>query len=487
MTTASSAQPASLFEARLLIDGVVVAAASSAEIRSPASDAVIGSYALAHTTDVERAVTAATRAFASWSARTPWERETVIRAATAHVRTLATAIGRLMALEQGKPLKQSVAEVIGACDCIDYYAAEGVRVEGEILAPEKSSFRSLVTRQPVGVVAAITPWNYPVALLSWKLGPALAAGCPVIVKPTPVTPLSPFAFCAALQAGGLPNGVLQFLTGDDVTVGTRLVTHPQVAKIAFTGSTATGRTLMSLAGPLFKRITLELGGNCPAIVTADADLPRTAKAIAYKAFRNQGQSCSGINRIYAHATIHDRLVDLVAAEARALTIGDGLTPPDVDLGPMTTRSGRDRVQRHVADALAKGGTLITGGVVPADRPNGNFYAPTVLTGLREDWLIHREETFGPVAPCAAWTDLDDVIRLANATEYGLCSFIFTGDVGQAMRISERLDTGTVCVNHVAVNTPYAPYEGWKASGVGVELSRAAIGEYLHRKHLKLEL
>ena len=230
-----------------------------------------------------------------------------------------------------------------------------------------------------------------------------------------------------------------------------------------------------------------IGGNCPAIVTADADLTKTAQAIAYKAFRNMGQSCSGINRIYAHSSIHDRLVELVSAEAQRMTIGDGLTPPDVDIGPMTTRAGRDQVMRHVADALAKGGRLVTGGAVPTTHPHGNFYLPTVLTGLRPDWLAHREETFGPVAPFAAWDDLDEAIRLANDTEYGLCAFVFSRDLKAAITIAERLESGTVCVNHVAVNTPYAPYEGWKASGTGFELSRAAIGEYLHRKHLKLEL
>ncbi len=480
-------QAHALYEARLLLGGQALATLRQGEVRSPATEALIGTYALASAAEVEHAVQEANAAFAAWSARTAWEREGIIRAASAHARSQAAAIGRLMALEQGKPLKQAVAEVVGACDCLDYFAAEGVRTAGDILSAEKSSFRSYVTRHAVGVVAAITPWNYPVALLSWKLGPALAAGCTVIVKPTPVTPLSPHAFCAALLAGGLPAGVLQFLTGDDDTVGSRLVAHPQVAKLAFTGSTATGRKLMALAGPLFKHITLELGGNCPALVLADADLPRTAKAIAYKAFRNMGQSCSGINRIYAHAAIHDRLVELVAAEAAVLSFGDGVTGSEGDLGPMATRAGRARVQEHVQDALAHGGRLHCGGGIPNDRAQGFFYQPTVLSGLSPSWRIHREESFGPLAPFAAWSELDEAVRLANDTEYGLCAFVFGRDLAQTMRVSERLEAGTVCVNHVAVNTTYAPYQGWKASGVGVELSRDAMGEYLKRKHLKVEL
>jgi acyl-CoA reductase-like NAD-dependent aldehyde dehydrogenase len=477
---------APIISAGLIIEGATIATARSGEVRSPATGMVVGSYALAEREHVERAVTAASAAFAAWSRLTGAEREAAMRRATAHARGRADEIGRLMALEQGKPFAQSRAEVIGACDLIDYYAAEAVRIEGSVLPTEKADLRSLVVAQPLGVVAAITPWNYPVALLSWKLGPALAAGCSVVVKPTPVTPLSPFAFCRALCDGGLPPGLIGFLTGEDVVVGEALVTHPRVAKVAFTGSTATGRTLLRIAGPLFKKLTLELGGHCPAIVCEDADLALAAKAIAYKAFRNQGQSCSSINRIYAHATIHDRLVELVSAEAAKLSMGDGLEPPDVDLGPMTTRAARDKVVAHVADAVARGARVVCGGTVPADRPGaGHWYLPTVITGLKSDMLMAREETFGPVAPFASYTDLDEAIRLANDSEFGLCAFLFTRDLARTIRIGERLEAGSVCVNHIAVNTAYGPYEGWKASGVGVELGRGAIHEYLKRKHLKI--
>lgn len=457
------------------------------EVRSPANAHVVGRYAKASPQHVNEAVAAATTAWQRWSATSGPDRERRIRAATAVARERAAAIAMLMAKEQGKPLAQCRSEVIGACECIDYYASEAVRIQGEVLPTEGIRFRSLVIRQSVGVVAAITPWNYPVALLAWKLGPALAAGCSIVVKPTPVTPLSPHAFCQALIDGGLGDGLIQVLTGDDAEVAQPLVTHPQVAKIAFTGSTATGRVLMRLAGPAFKKITLELGGQCPAIVLPDADLERTAAAIVYKAMRNMGQSCSAINRIYAHADIHDDLVARVVQRCAALRIGDGISPPDVDLGPMTTRSGRDRVAAHVADALEKGASLVYGGRIPAHDDRGNFYEPTVLTGMRSDMLVAREETFGPVAPFSAFTDLDAAITAANTSEYGLCGFVFTRDLDRAFTISERLEVGSVCINHVAVNSPYAPYEGWKASGVGVELSRDAVGEYLHRKHLKLEL
>ncbi len=467
-------------------DAAAPTTCATAEVRSPATGAVVGSYLLAGSQEVEAAVQAAKAAQIAWARVPAPERESRIRAATAHARSRAAEIGRLMALEQGKPLAQSIGEVTGALDLIDHYAAEAVRIEGQVLATERPELRSLVIRQSIGVVAAITPWNYPVALLSWKLGPALAAGCSVVVKPTPVTPLSPYAFCRALCDGGLPPGLITFLTGEDQVVGQRLVTHPDIAKIAFTGSTATGRTLQALAAPLFKRLTLELGGHCPAIVCEDADLALAAKAIAYKAFRNMGQSCSSINRIYAHASIHDRLVELVCDQARQLTIGDGLEPANVDLGPMTTREARDKVERHIQDALQQGAQVQLGGTRPPGREEqGNYFLPTVLTGMRPEMLMMREETFGPVAPFQSYASLDAAIASANSGEYGLCAFLFTRDLARTLLVSERIEAGTICVNHVAVNTALGPYEGWKSSGVGVELGRCAIDEYLHRKHIKI--
>ncbi len=486
----STATANALPRALLLIDGRAAEGSGTrqGEVRSPATGDVVGTFAWASPEQIEAAVQSADRAWRAWAKIPAHVREAVIRKATAHARTKADDIGRLMALEQGKPFVQSRAEVIGACDLIDFYAAEAPRITGEINQTEKATLRSWVIRQPVGVVAAITPWNYPVALLSWKLGPALAAGCSVVVKPNCVTPLSPVAFCKALVDGGLPPGLINVLVGDDVQVGTALVVHRQVAKVAFTGSTSTGKAIMQAAGPLLKKITLELGGQCPAVVCADADLPAAAKAIAYKAFRNMGQSCSSINRIYAHASIHDRLVDLVAAEGRAMTIGDGLVPPDSDLGPMTTAAALAKVRMHVADALRKGARLVSGGDAPPGRADtGNFYQPTVLAGCTPEMLVMRDETFGPVAPFMAYTDLEEAVRWVNDSDYGLCAFLFTRDLARTMQLSEQLEAGTVCVNHVNVNTAYAPYEGWKNSGFGVELGRDAMGEYLHRKHIKVEL
>jgi succinate-semialdehyde dehydrogenase / glutarate-semialdehyde dehydrogenase len=460
------------------------------EVVSPANGAVVGTVPTATEADLNAAVTAAQEAFQSWSAKTAYEREKIIRQATAHVRTEAAEIGRLMALEQGKPLNQSKSEITGSCDTLDYYAAEGPRIEGYTNPTEDAAIRSTVLYQPVGVCGLLTPWNYPVALLSWKLGPALAAGCTVVVKPTPVTPLSPLAFCHALTEGGIPPGVINVVTGPGAELGAALVRHSGIAKIAMTGSTATGKKILEACTPYLKKVSLELGGHCPAVVCADADLDLAAKIIAYKGFRNMGQSCSSVNRVYAHRGIHEALVQKLRVLAEKLTIGDGITDPTVDLGPMTMADVRATVERHIADALANGATLICGGRRPdgAVYERGHYYLPTILTDATPDMLMMREETFGPVVPFAApFDDIEDAVRQANDTAYGLVAYLFTRDYPTTVRVSEALEAGTVCVNHGAVNTNYGPYEGWKDSGFGIELGRRAIYEYLRTKHVKVYL
>jgi len=471
---------------QLLINNQAVATPERSEVKSPHDGRVVGSVAKATLADLDAVVTAAQSAFKSWSALTPYEREKIIRKATAHVRTKADEIGLLMALEQGKPLAQSISEIGGSCDTIDYYAAEGVRVEGYTNATEDRAYRSEVTYTPVGVCGLITPWNYPVSLLSWKLGPALATGCTVVVKPTTVTPMSPLAFCLALVEGGLPPGVVNVITGSGSVLGDALVKHRGIAKIAMTGSSAVGKQILTAAGPFLKKVSLELGGQCPAVVCADADLDLAAKIIAYKGFRNCGQSCSGVNRVYVHTSVHDALVAKLKTIAEKLTMGDGITDPKVDGGPMATADGVKTCETHVADALAKGANLITGGKRPEGETfaKGNYYLPTLLTGCTQDMLVMREETFGPVIGIASFDTLDEAIAKANDTDYGLVAYAFTKDYATTVKLSEALEAGTVCVNHGAVNTNYAPYAGWKDSGYGVELSRRAVLEYLKPKHIK---
>ena len=473
---------------QLLIDNRSVPASDGArsQVKSPHDGRVVGTVAKATLQDLDAAVDAAGRAFKSWSALTSYEREKILRKATAHVRSKADEIGMLMALEQGKPLAQSVSEIHGSCDTIDYYAAEGVRIEGWTNPTENASFRSWVVYQPVGVCGLITPWNYPVSLLSWKLGPALATGCTVVVKPTTVTPMSPLAFCQALVEGGLPAGVVNVVTGSGATLGDAMVKHPGVKKVAMTGSSEVGKQILTAAGPFLKKVSLELGGQCPAVVCADADLDLAAKMVAYKGFRNCGQSCSGVNRAYVHASVHEEFVAKLKAIAEGLGIGDGITDPKVDGGPMATADGVETCERHVADAVEKGATLVTGGKRLAGDAfdKGNYFPATILTGCSRDMLVMREETFGPVVAIDTFDDLAEGIAKANDTDYGLVAYAFTRDYATTLKLSEALEAGTVCVNNGAVNTNYAPYAGWKDSGYGVELSRRAVYEYLKPKHIK---
>jgi acyl-CoA reductase-like NAD-dependent aldehyde dehydrogenase len=326
-----------------------------------------------------------------------------------------------------------------------------------------------------------------VSLLSWKLGPALAAGCTVVVKPTSVTPLSPLAFSRALTAGGLPAGVVNVVTGPGATLGEALVRHSRVAKVAMTGSTEAGKRILSLAAPFLKKVSLELGGQCPAVVCADADLDQAAKVIAYKAFRNCGQSCSSVNRVYVHRTVQDALVEKLKGLAEALSIGDGLTDPQVDLGPMASAKALQTVLAHVRDAVDHGAVLVTGGDAPMGEAyrEGHFIRPTLLTGCTAEMRVMREESFGPILGVAVFDALDEAVALANDSTYGLVAYLFSRDLGTTIHVSEVLEAGTVCVNHGAVNTNYGPYAGWKDSGYGLELGRRAIFEYLKPKHVKV--
>lgn len=480
-----------IIESKLLINGEARDASTgeTAELTSPATGETIARYPLASTEDVDAAVESVHHGFRSWSALTAYDREKTIRTATAQVRQRADEIGRLMALEQGKPLTQSRGEIVASCDTLDYFASEGVRLEGTVNPTEKAGLRSWVIYQPVGVCAFITPWNYPVSLLSWKLGPALATGCTAVVKPTSVTPLSPTAFCRALVDAGIPADALAVVTGRGSVVGEALIRHRKVRKVAMTGSTATGKRLMEVYAPTLNRISLELGGHCPAVVCADADIVLAAKIIAYKGFRNMGQSCSSVNRVYAHESVIDDLTDELVRLAEAHSIGDGVTEPDVDLGPMATADGLETVKAHIEDAVDRGARLICGGKAPDGEKyaSGNYFLPTVLRDPAPGSRVLCEETFGPVVPIAPFTDLDDAIARANDTDYGLVSYAFTRDYATTVRLSEELEAGTVCINNGAVNTNYAPYAGWKASGYGLELSRKAVFEYVNTKHVKTQV
>jgi succinate-semialdehyde dehydrogenase / glutarate-semialdehyde dehydrogenase len=474
----------------LFINGESVASSDSQTLKvySPANNEVIANIAAASAQDVDNAVQNAQSAFLKWSKLTTYQRKATIEKATAYVRTQADRIGMLMALEQGKPFNQSRSEIIASCDTLDYYAEEGIRIEGVINPTEANNLRSMIQYSPVGVCALITPWNYPVSLLSWKLGPALASGCTMIVKPTTETPLSPMAFCIALTEGGIPAGVVNVLTGKGSVVGESLLRHKLVKKVAMTGSSNTGKRIMEVFAPSLNKVSLELGGQCPAIVCEDADLEQAAEVIIYKGIRNMGQSCSSVNRVYVAKSVQAKLVSIMKAKAEKMSMGDGVTDGSVDLGPMVQKSGVETVKEHIADALLKGATLVTGGKSPEGEQyaKGNYFLPTILNNCNSSMIVMQEETFGPVVPVESFNNLEDAIAKANDTNYGLVAYAFTKDMATTFRLAEALEAGTVCINNGKVNTNYAPYAGWKDSGYGVELSRKAIFEYLNTKHVKIE-
>lgn len=472
---------------QLLIDGRwVEGGGTPIEVINPANEDVIGKAAVASAEEVHRAAEAAHRAFPAWSHTTPTHRAHLLRAGAARARDRLDELTRLLTLEQGKPLREARGEIQASIDALEYYSEQARRIFGEVIPNDNPNRRSVVIRQPVGPVAAIGPWNYPVLLLAWKVAPALAAGCTLVVKPPSVTPVAISRFLECLVDAGLPAGVLNIVIGSGSTVGTQLVAHPLIRKIAFTGQTATGKAIMRMAADGVKRISLELGGHCPMLVLPDANVEAAAKAGVYRSFRNMGQICNAINRVYVHQDIYPRFLEAFVEETRRLRIGPGLD--DLDLGPMTTPDGLEKVVAHVEDARARGAKVVCGGARPADSQfaRGYFYQPTVLTDVDHSMMVMREETFGPVAPLMPFATVDEGIRLANDTPYGLVAYMFTSGLKTAMQVAERLEAGTVGVNNVAGGEVPFPYGGWKESGFGIELSHQGLEEYLLTKHIRLE-
>ncbi len=452
-------------------------------VQDPATAETVAELALPGPRDVDRAVAAAQRAWPGW-ARTPGpERQRALERMADALAARAQEIGEVLSREQGKPYSEAVKEAEGAAEAFRYYAAECVRPTGYAIPGSKASLRDVTRAEPVGVVAAISPWNYPVLLMAWKVAPALAAGCTVVAKPPPETPLSPL-IVGQIASQVLAPGVLNVLVGGP-DVGEALVRDPRVRAVTFTGSTATGRRIARLAAESFTRVTLEMGGQCPALVFADADVERAAREIGYRAFRNAGQICNAVNRIFVDRRVADRFVAALGAYADSLRLGPGLSDPEPDLGPMTTAAGLERVRQHVADALAGGARLVTGGQVRSDLPGQRFFAPTVLEVPHVRLRVMQEETFGPVAPVLAMDDMDDAIREANALPYGLVGYVYTTDLATAVRAGEALEVGTVGVNNVGGGEVYYPYEGYKDSGLGWELGPGSLEPFVHRKHIRL--
>jgi succinate-semialdehyde dehydrogenase / glutarate-semialdehyde dehydrogenase len=474
--------------AELVIGGSTVAAGGAHEglaVTNPADQEAVGYAPVADAGLVDKAVNLAAEAFPKWSTTPAPERSRRLAAIASWVRDNGDHLARTLTLEQGKPLSEARSEVDAAAQAFDYYAAEAIRVYGEVIPTGSRTLRSLVIRQPIGVVAAITTWNYPLGLMAWKLAPALAAGCTVVAKPAEETPLAVLDMVAGAAASGLPPGVINSVNGEGATVGTWLASHPQVSKVSFTGGTATGKRILELAAKDIKRVTLELGGHSPMIVSADAPMDKAVADAVKRSFRNAGQLCNSVNRIFVDRTVVDEFVTKFAAAAGKLAVGAGMDDPDV--GPLSNERGRARVEEQVDDARRRGADVLVGGRRPEDPAlsRGFYYLPTVVVG-GDGMAMLCQETFGPVAPVVVVGDLDDAIERANSLEYGLVCYLYTRDLQTGLLGAERLEFGTVNVNNVGGGEVAFPYSGWKQSGLGIELSHQGLEDYLNTKHVRIE-
>ncbi|HEX2478774.1 MAG TPA: NAD-dependent succinate-semialdehyde dehydrogenase [Geminicoccaceae bacterium] len=474
----------SLFREQCYIDGAWVDADGRAtiEVRDPANNELIGTVPKLAAAETRRAIEAAGRAFQSWRNTTAKERAGLLRKWFDLMMANQEDLAILMTREQGKPLTESRGEIAYGAAFVEWFAEEAKRVSGDMIPAPASSRRIMVFKQPVGVCAAITPWNFPNAMITRKCAPALAAGCTVVVKPASFTPYSALALAELAERAGIPKGVFNVVTGDARTVGGELTGNDTVRKLSFTGSTEVGKILLKQCADTVKKVSMELGGHAPLIIFDDADLDAAVKgAIACK-FRNSGQTCVCTNRIYVQDKIYDQFAARFTEAVKGLKVGMGLDS-GVEQGPLIEPAAVDKVERHVEDARGKGAKVLTGGKRHA--LGGQLYEPTVLSECTEDMVITREETFGPVAPLYKFKDEAEVIRLANKTEYGLASYFFARDVGRVFRVAEALEAGIVSINDGIFSTEVAPFGGYKHSGIGREGSKYGIDEYLEIKYVNL--
>ncbi len=469
----------------MFINGEWVDAASGERfaVTDPATGEGIGDVPDGGAVDAERAIAAADEAFGPWSATTATSRADLLYSAWRLMIDRAESLATLMTREQGKPLKASRAEVKYAADFLRFYAEEATRVAGEWLPSARPDQRFLVLRQPVGVVAMVTPWNYPISMLTRKMGPALAAGCTLVLKPAEATPLCAKAVFEVFDDVGLPPGVINLVTTADPTpIGDVFTSDPRVRKLAFTGSTAVGRKLAGAAAGNLKRVSVELGGHAPFIVFPDADPVRAAKGAAALKFLNSGQACISPNRLYVHERHADAFVSTMVDRVSKVRAGNGFDD-GVGVGPLVNEAAVVKVEAQVDDAVTLGAEALVGGSRLTDSPfdQGHFFAPTLLTGVDDTMKIYRDETFGPVAPVITYSDVDQVLDLANDTNYGLAAYVYTQDLSTAIRAFEGLRFGIVGINDVNPTAASAPFGGMKDSGIGREGSHDGIAEYLETK------
>ncbi len=485
--TSTSVTPAladpTLLRTQAFLDGQWIDADQRFDVHNPATGARIAAVPKLGPDEAERAIEAAQRAFRGWAAKTGKERATILRRWFDLIGANMDDLARLMTAEQGKPIAEAKGEVMYGASFIEWFAEEAKRVNGDVLASPAADKRLLTLKQPIGVCAAITPWNFPVAMITRKIAPALAAGCTIVIKPAEQTPLSALALAELAQRAGMPAGVINVLTADSehsIAIGKTLCASPVVRHISFTGSTEVGRILMAQSAPTIKKLALELGGHAPFIVFDDADIDAAVQGAMVSKYRNAGQACVAANRFFVQDKVHDEFVQKLAAASAKIKLGPGVEP-GVQQGPMIDAQAIAKVAEHVSDALAKGARLEAGG--HAHELGGLFYQPTVLSNVSAGMKIMHEETFGPVAAVVRFTAEEEVIAAANDTDYGLAGYFYARDIGRIWRVAEQLDYGMVGINTGMISNEVGPFGGVKQSGLGREGSKYGIDEYLELKYL----
>jgi len=475
---------ATLLKDLCLVDGAWIGAETNERfaVHNPADGEMLAEVPSLGVAETRRAIEAADRAFVEWRAKTAKERATVLRAWYDLLIANADDLATIMTMEQGKPLTEAKGEVAYGASFVEWFAEEAKRIYGDTIPSPWPDRRILAIKQPIGVCGMITPWNFPLAMITRKAAPALAVGCTVVIKPAGLTPLTALAAAELAQRAGMPAGVLNMVTGSSSQVGGELTSNKRVRKLSFTGSTATGKVLLKQCADTVKKVSMELGGHAPFLVFDDADLDGAVEGAIASKFRNSGQTCVCMNRLYVQSAVHDAFADKFAARVAEMKVGNGLEP-GVEQGPLIEAAAIDKVEEHIEDAVAKGARVVTGG--KRHRAGSLFFEPTVLADCTQDMKIAHEETFGPVAPIFRFETEAEAIRLANDSDVGLAGYFYARDLGRVFRVAEAIECGIVGVNAGIISTEVAPFGGYKESGLGREGSKYGVDDYLQIKYVNL--
>ncbi|WP_106766175.1 NAD-dependent succinate-semialdehyde dehydrogenase [Paenibacillus faecalis] len=474
-----------MYPNQMYIGGQWVTASEQLDVVNPATGEKLGTVSKGGQKEAAMAVDAAFNAFSDWSGLTAEERGCLLRNWYERIAEHTDELAKILTLEQGKPLKEAVGEIHYANSFIGWYAEEGKRIYGETIPSSSPSKRIFVKKQPVGVVAAITPWNFPASMITRKAAPALAAGCTMVIKPSEETPYTALKLAELAEQAGIPTGVINVVIGEASEIAEVWQQDSRVRKLSFTGSTAVGKKLMAGASGQVKKLSLELGGHAPFIVTSKADLDKAAEGVILSKFRNAGQTCVCTNRIYAEHSIASVFADKVAERAKKLRVGNGMEE-GTDIGPLINTKAAEKVRRHIKDAVEKGGVILSGNEDLAEG-HGQYVPPTIIMNATDDMLCMNEETFGPVAPVASFSTIEEAIERANNSPYGLAAYVYTEQLGEAVQIAEALEYGIVGINDPLPSTAQAPFGGFKESGLGREGGHYGIEEFLETKYISLGL